>query len=200
MSCQLPADCAPPLVCGAPADCGGSLCYSCVTSTGSAKVGDPCAADADCASAICDPLHGVCAGPCQPGPGGDAQCGAGSALACTEESPTIGGVSSYLGYCLYSCLTDPDCPFGQICTVSTNPSADRLDTACGVPSPSRAPYGGSCVGANDCQSGVCITGTGGGCTTLCASAADCEGAFPQCVAQVLTLPTGTMQTLHICSP
>lgn len=180
--CERQSDCDPALVCGGPTLCAGSVCYACMTRTGTRAIGAPCTSGSSCSSGVCDGVRARCSAACANGTTGDADCvaSAGSGQVCTELTVTIGMMSARLGYCARGCTHNADCNAPDLCQGTGNTDAHRVDLACGPGRPGTADFNASCMSGSDCAASVCLANTVGmvttrRCTAFCVSAADCGG-------------------------
>jgi len=158
--------------CGVDADCaGGMFCNA--GSCGKKRLGQICAAPAECDSGNC--VDGVCCS--------TASCGtctscnvAGSAGTCKPVA--VGAMEPHGG-----CLPAPPCGFNGTCDGSGACRPTPLGTSCGTAScsGSTSTPAGACDGAGSCrQTAVScapyLCGTGA-CKTTCATTADCVDGF-----------------------
>jgi hypothetical protein len=168
-ACATANDCASlvctALVCAAPSctdgvkngtetdyDCGGGCPHTCLPFQG-------CNVGADCRGGDCDAAQHVCRPSCTDGlldgAETDLDCG-GPCAPCRPDRDCNGpadcttALCSFIGHGLH-CRPLPSC---------ANGARDGGETGidCGGPTCSACAAGGGCVGAADCQSGVCATG------------------------------------------
>lgn len=208
--CRLGWSCGDGLVCQDDGRCG-------LPTTTPAPLGAPCAADADCASAVCfreldgagQPTgwkDGTCAAPC-----GSAACGDGGCVVLDQVSwclPPCTAGSCRQGYVcssdLHVCL--PDCRLGWSCGGSFTCGDDG---ECRIVLPTLAPLAAPCQSHAECESGacmlppqldvpwsygVCIQPCGAGCPagTACTVAGPSQLCMPPCAPGC---PTG-----YVCPP
>lgn len=224
------ATCASGLVCAASAgvclpdcragwSCGSALVCSdggtCELPTDpGAAVGEPCAADMDCAGGVCigsETGAGVCAAPCASGecPAGQTCARLGDHLlcvpACTAGTPCTGALvcSESLAACL------PDCRDGWSCGVL---QCDAQTGVCGLPTIAGGEVGDPCATSAACTSTVCFAATRAGAPTgwtggMCV--APCiDGACPSSQSCVVLNQTplcvpacaGGCREGYVCSP
>ena len=164
-------------VCGAaPTGCGACLPAALVASA--RGIGEPCAANADCGSALCVTTDAVpfCTRACS---GDDAVCGAG--FHCSGERCARGDRSPAGG----ACVDNGDCASGAFCatrgTTSWCTTVCSVDTSCPddftcvdagarICAPAHAYLGEPCTAATGCSVGTCLAGR---CTDSCGSGTSC---------------------------
>jgi len=162
---------------------------------GTAKVGDPCTANGDCASDLCatSPTGGWCTQPCS----ATQPCGASSASAQTQCLLANNGTN----YCFPPCLSQAACKAysaGATCVERTNLAGTLVDV-CTIGG-GTAKIGDKCALNTDCASTSCAhnsSGLGAWCTELfCQSDADCGTNTAGVASLCLTTTIGT----KLCYP
>jgi hypothetical protein len=210
-ACVRPTDCTGGKMCRVVTLCSGAVCTTCQSSAGTTNAFQPCTADGQCKSGLCDQYRKVCTTPCANAISGDADCVAthGPNVVCSDLSLNVtsgadgGTTTGLLGFCARGCGHDADCGTGQVCSAFYNDGMNRMDITCNPPQYPSAPknYGQACTTASDCKNGACLSfGAGKYCSAHCVSSADCGGATPTCDVVSLVLPGGASQDVFMCQP
>ncbi len=209
--------------CASNADCiGGDVCQNpgasgtCVSTL---PPGTACFANNQCTSGECGTsgIGHCCTAGCIPGPCGASDCDAlgacvyvapGTACGpttCAGSFLELAPICSGGGFCFPSFPLPLPCPGGFACANATTCKTSCIvnaDCAAGLSCDAGscvalAPVGTSCIGNNQCQSGVCGTsGVGHCCTSVCSpsggacGATDCDGAGSCSFPGSTTAPAG----------
>jgi len=96
-----------------------------------------------------------------------------------DVKPDIGPVSSCDELNAISCFANAECDGAERCE---NAGTELDPVSCCVPGPRGTGQAGSlCDSENDCESGVCISGSGDGmCSKTCETEADCPDGMKDC--------------------
>ncbi len=204
--CSRPADCPAGQACIGPQTCDTHGCFRCGT-PGAGAIGAACTVGTDCAGGVC--RNSACTVPCPLGATGDTECSRSAAgYICTQLNYTVSpmGTSSTvaLGVCRRGCLRNGDCTAPEACLPTLNYVTDRMDFVCGRSSGTLLP-GANCMNGSECQSLLCVPGSGtmgmGACTAPCTVASDCPPAAAMCLDINWLRPTsGGLQPGRGCLP
>lgn len=166
-ACANDAQCDAGQICGAGPDVSQPWTWTnvCMWPQGAKTGGQSCQRDAECRSGLCiqgGPAGGYCQGGCRTNAdcparpnGTPGVCGqAAIAWVDSRGNPLTVDVPS----CVFSCLSDVDCPASSFCEAVPNGEKTSWTTRC---SPSAAPQaskgGTACRVDTECRSGRCLT-------------------------------------------
>ncbi len=208
--CQPAAGCSGMNACGGPTGCGDRWCYRCQPRGTLAydAVCNPDLGGADCASGVCQ--RGRCTYACSVGNAGDAECtrlAPGSRCIATVYGLDLdGGTPSRwatLGSCAPGCARASDCTGGRACIATANLAEDRIDFICATTTRTGGP-GAACssMGANTCQSGLCVSTAppSGVCMAPCTADGDCTSGLTCQTVNLIRPVSGTSYPARGCLP
>jgi hypothetical protein len=171
----------PPTQCTSTRDCpAGQYCAGakpanrttfCVAGPGTAKTGQHCAQNSDCASNYCLPGAGVCSEFCI----GNSDCATGTFCVHAPDAT----LRPFAYECHPTCAHNAQCP-GGTCAALYESDGSSYHSVCGLAWGAKT-FGDKVNDFNQCDTAYSdITTMGEVCTRYCATAADCTAPLPYC--------------------
>lgn len=193
-ACRTNADCSAPRVCVV--ERGGSALEGfCKTPRpGGGQQGDPCTADAECASNLC--VESQCTELCER----HADCSQDGSFTCQEVDIELGNGQSEAALVCQprpptECRSDADCAAPERCLA--NKRGNALVFECTAPN-SGGNIGDACSADADCAQNLCLNGV---CSGPCESTGDCAaGDNFACEMTRVNLGGGDTANVQICAP
>lgn len=115
-----------------------------------AQLGSACMMNNQCREGLCQPFSNECSVGC----GASSDCSAAAGQICTTYSFSQ---TNQVSICTESCVDNASCSNGNVCTINGNPRTNAIDQICQEPRMNGKNLGESCMGGNDCSTGICLT-------------------------------------------